>query len=361
MLRALILSVALFCIIIPVSGTLIAYIPASNSISSLDVMDIAESHDGTIAFATTNGLSLFDSGWVTIHSETWEYDTGLKDNFINTVAYDSNNHLWLGFSKGVQTYDGTVFTRVGTDKVFSTMDIHDILRDGKAIWIANGNSGLHYFSEGKWEWIRPFAENGPGAYFITSMAKDHATGNVILTSRSNGVWKGVRDKEGFIFSEIAFDEEDYGKMEHVVDNPFGGVILFNRDAVLLYSESNGITAIISPAALGPSTSRINDVRVTEDGIFVIGTNNGLYGLRDDEIIVHITRNMVGVTSNEVTKVFPDAKGRWWFVTKGEAGYYLPDVATEKIPVKIVAKSMPENPVSSESTSPILIPVHYVSV
>lgn len=360
MLRALILSVALFCLIIPVSGTLTTYIPANGSISSLDVMDIAESHDGMVAFATTNGLSLFDSGWVAIQSEPWEYDTGLQSNFINTIEFDKNNFLWLGFSAGVQKYDGIVFTRVGTDEFFSTMDIHDILRDGDAIWIANGNSGLNFCSEGNWEWIRPFTENGPGAYYITSMAKDHATGNIILTSRSNGIWKGVEDEHGFTFSQIPIDEERYGKITNAVAHPFGGVILFNRDTILHYSESNGISAITDPAALGPGTSRINDVALTEDGIFVIGTNNGLYGLNNDEIIIHITRNMVGVTSNEVTKVFPDAKGRWWFITKGEAGYYLPDNATEKIPVKFVTEFMPDNAATSESSSPIRIPVHYVS-
>ena len=358
MLRTLILFVVLFCFIVPVSGSLITYIPASSSISSLDVMDIAENKDGMIAFATTNGLSLFDSGWVTIHSESWNYDTGLKDKFISTIEFDKNNQLWLGFSAGVQTYDGTVFTRVGTDMIFSSMDIHDILRDGKTIWIATGNSGLHYFSEGNWRWIRPFSENGPDAYFISSMAKDHATGNIVLTSRSNGVWKGVKNKEGFAFSQIPIDEEQYGKITNVVDDPFGGVILFNRYTVLHYSESNGTAEIIVPAALGTGTSRINDVRVTEDGILVIGTNNGLYGLRDNEIIIHITRKMAGVSSNEVIKVFPDTNGRWWFVTKGEAGYYLPDTATEKIPVRVVTEFQPSNTANSESTNLLLIPVYY---
>ena len=360
MLRTLILLVGLFCVVMPVSGTLITYIPTNGSISSLNVMDIAENHNGTIAFATTNGLSFFDLGWVTLHSEPWKYDTGLKDDFITCIEFDKNHNLWLGFAAGVQTYDGAVFTRVGADTVLSTMDIHDILHDGETIWVAHGNSGLHYFSEGNWEWIRPFAENGPDAYSIISMAKDHATGNVILVSRSNGIWKGMRNKEGATFSFISLEEEQYGKITNVVDNPFGGVILFNKDTILRYSEPNGITAITDPASLGPGTFRINDVAITEDGILIIGTNNGLYGLRDNEIIVHITRNMKGITRNEVTKVFPDTKGRWWFITKGEAGYYLPDITTEKIPVKMVIKSLTERLTDREPSDPIRIPVHYTS-
>ncbi|WFN35178.1 hypothetical protein L1S32_03410 [Methanogenium sp. S4BF] len=359
MLRALIFCIILFCVITPVSGSVITYIPATGSISSVDVTDIAESHDGMIAFATTNGLSLFDSGWVAIQSEPWKYDTGLQDNFINTIEFDENNYLWLGFSAGVQRYDGITFTRVGSDEIFTTMDIHDILRDGDAIWIANGNSGLNYFSEGNWEWIRPFTRNGPDAYYIPSMAKDHATGNIILTSRFNGVWKGVQDEGGFTFLRIPIDEEQYGKITNVVDYPFGGIILFNRDTVLHYSESNGIAVITGPKALGPGVTRINDVAVTEEGVFVIGTNNGLYGVYNDEIIVHITRNTVGVTRDEVIKVFSDSKGRWWFVTKGEAGYYLPDDLNEKIPVTLVNAFIPENSDGSEASNPIRIPVHYV--
>lgn len=359
MLRALIVFIGIFCITGPAYGAIITYIPANGSISSLDVTDIAESHDGMVVFATTNGLSLYDSGWATIQAEPWNFDAGLKDNFINAIEFDENNYLWLGFSAGVQTYDGTAFSRIGTDQFFSTMDIHDILRDDDTIWIANGNSGLSCLSEGNWEWMRPFTINGPDAYSITSMAKDHATGNIILTSRSNGIWKGVQGEQGFTFSRIPIDEGQYGKITHIVDHPFGGVILFNGDGILRYSESAGVEMVTGPAALGPGATRINDVVLTEDGTFVIGTNNGMYGLSNNEIIVHLTRNTQGISSNEVIKVFPDSKGRWWFITRGEAGYYLPDAAAEKIPVKIVNSTATDNSGSFEYSTPIQIPVYYV--
>ena len=359
MLRAIAICTILFCIIIPVSGTIVTYIPDNDSISSLDVMDISESHDGIIAFATTNGLSLFDSEWATIQAEPWEYDTGLQDNHIQTIEYDKYNSLWLGFSTGVQQYDGTAFTRVGTNEIFSTMPIQDILRDNDTIWIANGNSGLNRLSGGKWEWIRPFADNGPGAYFITSMAKDHATGHIILTTRLNGVWKGVSEGKEIQFSQIPIPEEISGKMTRVVDYPFGGVIVFNDNTILYYSESGGIVPIIDCAALGYGVTRINDVAVTEEGVFVIGTNNGLYGYHTDEIIIHITRNTDEISNNEVTKVFSDSKGRWWFITNGEAGYYLSDDIPEKIPVTIADEYKPDNSYETGSAHPIQVPVHYV--
>ncbi|WP_165077746.1 hypothetical protein [Methanogenium sp. MK-MG] len=323
-------------------------------------MDISESHDGMIAFATTNGLSLYDSGWATIQKEPWNYDTGLQDDFIQTIEFDDKNYLWLGFSAGVQKYDGISFTRVGTDEFFSTMNIHEILCDNDTIWIANGYSGLNHLSEGKWNWIRPFTEDGPGAYYISSMAKDHATGNIILTTRLHGIWEGVSDEQGIIFSYVSGPGEQYGKMTTVVDYPFGGVILFNKNIILHYSESAGFTRITDPAALGYGVTRINDVAVTEDGIFIIGTNNGLYGYGNNEIVAHINRNITGITSNEVTKVFPDSKGRWWFITKGEAGYYFSDNITEKIPVTMVNEPIPDNSNLSEPPTPIRVAVHYVS-
>ena len=338
----------------PVSGTIVTYIPDNGSISSLDVMDIGESHDGMVAFATTNGLSLFDSGWATIQAKPWEYNIGLQDNYIQTIDYDKYNSLWLGFSAGVQQYDGTTFSKVGTNEIFSTMSIHDILRDNNTIWITNGNSGLNHFSEDKWEWIRPFTDTGPGAYYITSMAKDHASGNIIMTSRLNGVWKGVSGEKGLRFTQIPISVD----VTQVVDYPFGGVILFNENTILYYSESGGIVPIIRFEALGYGVTRINDVAVTENGMFVIGTNFGLYGYRNGEVIVHITRNIDGITSDEVTKVFADSKGRWWFITKGEAGYYLPDSIPEKIPVTIVDDYNTIYSDVSESSNPIQIPVHY---
>jgi len=359
MLRALIISIAIFCIIIPVSGTIVTYIPESGSISSLDVKDIAESNDGTIlAFATTNGLSLFDSDWSTIQEEPWEYDTGLQDNFIQTLEFDTNNNLWLGFPAGVQIYDGTIFSRVGENEFFYKMDIHDILRYNDTIWIANGNSGLNHYIGERWEWIRPFTNNGPGAYYITSMAKDHATGNIILTSQLNGIWEGVPDEQGITFSKIPFDDKKYGKISKVLDYPFGGVILFNKNTILHYSESSGICPVMDTNDLGYGVTRMNDVALTDDGTYIIGTDNGLYGLCNNTITLHITRNMTGITNDEVTKVFFDSKGRWWFITRGEAGYYLTDDRTEIIPVIMVDEYRQNFPEISEASNPYQVQIHY---
>ncbi|WAI01033.1 ligand-binding sensor domain-containing protein [Methanogenium organophilum] len=358
MLRSVALCIVLLLIIIPASGAIITFIPGSDSISSLDVKDIAESHDGMIAFATANGLSLFDSDWATIQAKPWEYDTGLQDDYIQALEFDNNNNIWLGFAAGLQISNGTIFSRIGTNEFFNTMDIHDILRDEDTIWIANGNSGLSHFTGGRWIWMRPFTENGPGAYYITSMAKDHATGNIILTTRFHGVWKGVSDQEGITFSPIPYNDEEFGTIEAAIDHPFGGVILFNKNHILYYSESSGICLKADTKELGYGVTRINDVALTENGTYVIGTNNGLYGLSNDEITIHIARNIHGITSDEVVKVFPDSKGRWWFITKGETGYYFPEQTPEKIPVTIADDVTPDTPKISGSSVPLRIPVYY---
>jgi len=137
------------------------------------------------------------------------------------------------------------------------------------------------------------------------------------------------------------------------------VILFNENTILYYSESTGIVTVTDPAALGSGVTRINDVAMTENGVFVIGTNNGFFGYYNDTITTHITRNAIEISNDEVTKVFPDSRGRWWFITNGEAGYYLPDDTTDKIPVTIVNEYKTDDSDWSESSSPILVPVHYI--
>lgn len=360
MLRSitLVVTACLVCLTIPVSASIVSFIPESGSISSLDVRDITESHDGTVIFATTNGLSLFDTEWATIQEQPWEYETGLMDNYIQAVEFDAENTLWLGFPGGVQVFNGAEFIRMGKDEFFYTMNIHAILRDGNTIWIANGNSGLSHYAGGEWTWMRPFTQNGPGAYFITSIAKDHATGDIILSSRMNGVWNGKSDNINTTFTPILLDEDEYGIITDVVDYPFGGVILFNKDHILHYSDSAGISSVATPDLLGYEVTRINDVAMTENGIYLIGTDNGMYALSDNEVILHITRNTDEMTSNEVTKVFADTTGRWWFITKGEAGYFLPETMPEKIPV-ILTGGVSQNPSEiTPSADPVQIPVYY---
>jgi hypothetical protein len=76
------------------------------------------------------------------------------------------------------------------------------------------------------------------------------------------------------------------------------------------------------------------------------------------VILHIARNIDEITSNEVTKVFADATGRWWFITKGEAGYYIPEIQPEKIPV-IRTDGIPQYPPEAVSSAdPMQIPVYY---
>ena len=125
-----------------------------------------------------------------------------------------------------------------------------------------------------------------------------------------------------------------------------------------YSETSGISPIADTHSLGYGVTRINDVALTEEGVYVIGTDNGLYGLKDNEIIVHITRNTNEITDNEVVKVFADSQGRWWFITKGEAGYCIPEYSIEKIPVLYMDISNIDASDASKSSNPLLIPVHY---
>lgn len=355
---AIVIGICLTCLILPVSAAIVSFIPESGSISSLDVRDIAESHDGTVVFATTNGLSLFDTDWATIQEQPWKYETGLKDDYIQALEFDAKNTLWLGFPGGLQVFNGTDFSRVGIDEFFYTMNIHAILRNDDSIWIATGNSGLSRSIGGRWIWMRPFTETGPGAYFITAMAKDHATGDIILTSRMNGVWKGRSEGLNATFTPVPLNEDEYGIITGVVDYPFGGVILFNKEHILHYRESSGITSIITPDTFGYEVTRINDVAVTENGIYLIGTDNGLYAFFGNEILLHLTRNIDEISNNEVTKVFADTTGRWWFITKGEAGYYIPEILPEKIPVILTGGAPAPSPDAVSSTQPILIPVYY---
>lgn len=299
--------------------------PAQDSIVSCDVRDIAESQDGMIAFATSSGISMFDGGWTSIHRTPWEYERGMRDDYLTALTFDDLNYLWIGYGAGVQTYNGEYFTNIDEGRIFQHMPVHDILRSDDDIWIAIGNSGLQRFSDGDWTWFRPFSGEGPGAYHIDRLARDHQTGTIYALSLGNSLWMNEGESDGQQFEEVS-NIPDIEAITGLTDYPFGGVILYTDSEIRLYSSTGNLTSLLFSGDLDSGDVRIRDVEVTEDAVLLIGTNNGMYVVADGEIQMHICRSSGELQNNKIIKVFPDSLRRYWFVTPYETGFVVGETA-----------------------------------
>jgi len=340
----------LLLLINPATGIAVhTFRPATDSFVSCDVKDIAEGHDGIVAFATSSGLSLFDGGWTSYHSSPWDYATGMRDDYLRSLSFDNQNALWIGYAAGVQTYDGRRFSNIDEGLFFQHMPVHDILRRGDETWIAIGNSGLQRYSNGTWTWVRPFRAEGLNAYIIDRMAQDHETGSIFALSIHYGLWKTEGEK-----TEISYDQVNdipgITTITGLTEYPFGGILLFNDRIIYHYSPSSGLTVMLSSDELGSGDIRFSDIQAAEDATLLIGTNKGMYVVSDHEIRQHISRSTNDLQNDKIIKVFPDSSQRYWFVTPYEIGYCIEDDSL-LIPIEIA-----EPYLSTETTGKNSVPL-----
>lgn len=321
----------------PAAGVAVhTFRPGPDTLVSCDVKAIAEGQDGMVAFATSSGISMFDGGWTSLHATPWEYETGMRDDYLRSLSFDSVNSLWIGYAAGIQTYDGAVFSNIDEGMIFRHMPVHAVLRSGDETWIAIGNSGLQRYSNGNWTWFRPFHAGGLTTYTIDRMALDHETGSIYALSVHHGLWKTRGGYEDSSFEQVC-DIPDIDMITGLTDYPFGGVILYNDTTIYRYSPTSGLTVMLVSDELGSGDIRFGDVQAAEDATLLIGTTNGMYEVHDHAIQQHISRSTTDLQNNKITRVFPDSSGRYWFVTPYETGYYIKE-KKQLIPIEITDPS-----------------------
>ncbi|PKL56468.1 MAG: hypothetical protein CVV34_07895, partial [Methanomicrobiales archaeon HGW-Methanomicrobiales-5] len=106
--------------------SIVLFIPTSNQIHSDQVMDQINSPDGDIFFATSFGLSAFNGSWSTRHINRDNISEGLMDDFITAIEFDHEGHLWLGYSGGIQIFNGISYQVIRDQQLLKDTRIHDL-------------------------------------------------------------------------------------------------------------------------------------------------------------------------------------------------------------------------------------------
>ncbi|HPS23815.1 MAG TPA: hypothetical protein PLM60_10480, partial [Methanoregulaceae archaeon] len=82
------------------------YRPEAGSIHSTQIMDYTNGPHGEVLVATAFGLSTYDGSWSTRYINRDNFSTGLMDDFVTAVEYDAGSNLWIGYSSGLQLFNG---------------------------------------------------------------------------------------------------------------------------------------------------------------------------------------------------------------------------------------------------------------
>ena len=208
-----------------------------------------------------------------------EYFIQIKKSWINTLAVDHDELLWIGSANGITTYNfgNKEFKEIST---FEDYNVLKIFPDQKGkVWIGCREGGLFFFSKGKFNSLN--RKEGIEHKSPTSIFEDRL-GNIWIGTEGGGLFQHQGEtfkkfglKEGLPSDFINFITEDlYGHIWVGTNKGLGEINLQTKE-IKIYQEPEGF---IYQETLNNSNFR------DEKGSLWIGTNNGVILLNPKEII-----------------------------------------------------------------------------
>jgi ligand-binding sensor domain-containing protein len=276
--------------------------------------------------ATAFGLSTYNGTWSTRHMNLNNFSEGLMDDYLTAVEFDHTGNMWIGYSGGLQVFNGVYYRLIRDQQLLKDTRIHDLQRWNNDMWIATGQAGIHRYRNGEWTWFQPMTRNGPGFFEIDSMALDSssnysANNSLVIATVNEGLWI-VRTQDDPVEFELLADKDSAtGKMQQVKQDPLGGVYFFNREKILHFDTVYGFKDILTSGDLTEKQISINDIAAGSDGSLFIATDDGIFGWREGKVYLHLNR-FEGIGTSEIVRTLNvDAEDRLWFSTQGYVGYY----------------------------------------
>ena len=309
--------------------TITLFIPSANQVHSDQIKDQINSPNGDVIIATAYGLSSFNGTWSTRHINRDNLSQGLMDDYITAIEFDHLENLWLGYSGGIQIYNGVYYQVIRDQQLLKETRIHDLQRWNDDMWVATGHAGIHRYRNGEWTWFQPMIRNGPGFYEIDSMTLDSASNSLVIATENEGLWIVRNQDDPVEFEMLADKESPAGQMQHVKRDPLGGVYFFNPEKIIHFDTVSGFKDILTTQELSQEQITFNDIAAGSDGNLNIATDDGLYIWRNGGVYRHFSR-FEGIGTSEIVKtVNVDIKNRVWFATQGYVGYYIDNANPEK--------------------------------
>ncbi len=335
------------------SYTIELFIPTSSQIHSDQIMDQINGPGGEVLFATSFGLSTFNGSWNTRHINRDNISQGLMDDFVTAIEFDHRGNLWIGYSGGIQIYNGVYYQVIRDQQLLKETRIHDLQRWNDDMWISTGHSRIHRFRNGEWTWFQPMIKNGPGFYEVNSMTLDTASNSLVIATENEGLWIVRSPEDPVSFELLAGTDTPQGQMQHVKRDPLGGVYFFNPSTIIHFDTVSGFEDILKTGDLTQKQITINDIAAGSDGSLNIATDDGIYIWRDGEIYRHLSRFEGIGTSDIVKTVNVDAENRVWFATQGYVGFYRENTSSEGlVQINMVTPAASLIPITLVNVTPV---------
>lgn len=178
------------------------------------------------------GISVFDgSGWTVFN----EQNSGLPDNYVNTITSDNQGVIWVGSSSGLTAYNGSNWTTYDiSNSGLEADNVVDILIDDDGlIWVATDGGGLVTFNGVEWQNLN----QGLHDLYLSSICLD-GNGSVWAGTWNEGI--GYFNGSGWTFYNASNSPLSDNYINSItldsngskwISTKFGGINVFNEQGV----------------------------------------------------------------------------------------------------------------------------------
>ena len=266
---------------------------SKNTLCGEDVRSFAEDKRGNVWIATYDGICKFNLQTKQFTQKITKENDGLTTNSINSLAFDSDDNLWVGtFGSGIDRFNKH-FVKTGNFKINGIQKagenkINLLYVDKKNnVWVGTSGSGLFRFDKSRSTFIQIFEESkGVGPY-------DFGYVNAIFEDSYNNLWVGTAYR--------LFCLKDLGN---------------NNFSYEIFANSNARGSI--------PTNYITSIFEYHNKNLLIGTvDQGLLLYNKEKKTFSSFQKQDGLPSNTICGILEDTNGNLWISTnKGLAEFNL---------------------------------------
>jgi ligand-binding sensor domain-containing protein len=300
----------------------------ASSISNNKIWSLLCDKQGIIWVGTDDGFNRYQEATksFTVYQPNQKLPNAMVGKSVNSIIEDGQGRRWLGnWSGGLNSFDNRTqqfknFQQKQLPGFKNPNDVWAIAYDQKgAIWVGTYWNGLFRFDlkTQTFSSIKAPDKNNTGIYSILPVS-----GNTLLVGGSNG------------FHWLDTESNKWGPIKNLVNYAFGDAYK-DRDGIIWINAKNGFLKVDSKQykfdlkALKLGDAEVKSLASKGEQIWV-GTNKGLYTFdyksgKLSAFKKNGTHN--SLESNDISKLYFDAKGTLWILTEDGFDSYDPQRKT----------------------------------
>ncbi len=252
----------------------------------------------------------------------WRIDTGLPDNWVNTVLQDPRGFLWLGTMTGLVRFDGTRFQEIPLPPALAAggENIRGLAaEDANTFVLLPASGGVLRFRDGT------FSRHPVDA------AVRGRTLQQIFAAPDGALW--LADSEGRILRWKAGETSEFGKDYGLTSDLFGATYTADRAGRTWVAEGGFLGVYenghlqASPAPSGGSLT----IAPARDGGLWISSDSQLAKWEDGRLEIRAASPDWALDRSGVHRLLEDSGGTLWIATRRGGLYQLANGGVRPVP------------------------------